>query len=149
MKGERAPAARSAPRWEHFAHDADIGIHGMGSTPAQAFEQAALALTAIVTDPAGVAQEQTIELECESPDPEVMLVDWLNALIYEAATRRMVFGRYQVEIAGGRLRGRAWGEPVEVARHQPAVELKGATYTGLRVHRDSDGVWHAQCVVDV
>lgn len=150
MKNEGASAAGSAAaRWEHFAHDADIGVHGIGPTPAQAFEQAALALTAVATDPARVADTDLVELECAAPDAEMMLVDWLNALIYEAATRRMVFGRYEVEIAGGRLRGRAWGERVDVERHRPAVEVKGATYTALSVRADADGVWHARCVVDV
>jgi len=36
-------------RWEHFPHEADIGVRGFGATPAEAFEQAALALTAAVT----------------------------------------------------------------------------------------------------
>jgi SHS2 domain-containing protein len=49
----------------------------------------------------------------------------------------------------GQLRATAWGEPVEVTRHQPAVEVKGATYTELRVQRTEDGGWLAQCVVDV
>jgi SHS2 domain-containing protein len=47
------------------------------------------------------------------------------------------------------LEGKAWGEPVDVGRHQPAVEVKGATYTGLRVARENDGAWVAECVVDV
>ena len=31
-------------RWEHFEHGADIGVRGIGPTPASAFEQAALPL---------------------------------------------------------------------------------------------------------
>ena len=38
-------------RWEHFPHDADIGVRGFGPTVVAAFEQAALALTAVITDP--------------------------------------------------------------------------------------------------
>ena len=34
-------------------------------------------------------------------------------------------------------------------RHAPAVEVKGATFTELKVHRNEDGAWIAQCVVDV
>lgn len=34
-------------RWEHFQRGADIGIRGIGPTKPQAFEQAALPLTAI------------------------------------------------------------------------------------------------------
>jgi tRNA nucleotidyltransferase (CCA-adding enzyme) len=64
------------------------------------------------------------------------------------ATRRMLFARFAVVIDGHTLRGEAWGEPVDVARHQPAVEIKGATYTELRVAQE-DGRWIAQTVVDV
>jgi tRNA nucleotidyltransferase (CCA-adding enzyme) len=64
------------------------------------------------------------------------------------ATRNMLFGDFDVEIADGTLRATAWGEPVDVARHEPAVEVKGATLTALAVTHDDDG-WRVQCVVDV
>lgn len=136
------------PRWEHFEHEADIGVRGIGLTQAQAFEQAALALTAVVTDPASVEAREAIAIECEAPDAELLLAEWLNALVYEMATRRMLFGRFAVSIAGTRLAAQAAGEPVCIARHHPAVEVKGATYTALRVAREQ-GCWTAQTVVDV
>jgi len=143
------PATRDGiPRWEHYAHEADIGVRGIGATREQAFEQAALALTAVVTEPSAVVARGAIELGCEAPDDELLLVDWLNALIYEMATRGWLFARFRVAIAGGRLSATAWGEPVQRERHQPAVEVKGATYTTLRVARE-DGYWVAQTVVDV
>ncbi|MDD5330159.1 MAG: archease [Sulfuricella sp.] len=135
--------------WQHFPHQADIGVRGVGPTPAAAFEQAALALTAVVTDPARVAPEEAVEIACEAPDDELLLADWLNALILEMATRRMLFRRFSVSLDGHRLRATAWGERVNVARHQPAVEIKGATYTELKVGRIEAGLWLAQCVVDV
>lgn len=135
--------------WEHFAHESDIGVRGIGPSCAEAFEQAALALTAIVTDPAGVKAAVKVELARAAPDAELLLVDWLNALIYEMATRRMLFGHYEVRLVDGRLDAIAWGETVELSRHRPAVEPKGATYTALAVRRREDGSWLAQCVVDV
>jgi tRNA nucleotidyltransferase (CCA-adding enzyme) len=143
------PASVAAARWEHFAHDADVGIRGYGASPAQAFEQAALALTAAVTDPANVAARETVAITCTAPDLEILLVDWLNALVYEMATRRMCFGRFEVQIDGDRLQARAHGEPVDAAKHEPAVEVKGATYTALRVAERPRGSWLAQCVIDV
>ncbi len=137
------------PRWEHFEHRADIGVAGHGRTPAEAFEQAALALTAILCHPAAVVPAERVEIECDAPDLELLLVDWLNALVYEMATRHLLFSRFRVQLDGGRLLGEAWGEPVDVARHQPAVEVKGATYTGLEVGQQPDGTWSARCVVDV
>lgn len=136
-------------RWAHFRHEADIGLEGCAASPAGAFEQAALALTAVVTDPDTVAPREPVDLQAEAPDPELLLVDWLNALIYEMATRRMLFSRFQVKLDGPRLAARAWGEPVDVARHRPAVEVKGATYTALQVKRGPDRCWCARCVVDV
>jgi tRNA nucleotidyltransferase (CCA-adding enzyme) len=136
-------------RWEHFEHRADVGLVGLGPTLAAAFEQAALALTAVVTDPTAVRPCETISIECEASDTETLLVAWLDAIVYEMATRRMVFGRFEVEMGDKRLRAEAAGEKVEPARHAPAVEVKGATYTGLEVRRGPEGLWRARCVVDV
>ncbi|MFQ5955950.1 MAG: archease, partial [Kiloniellales bacterium] len=107
-------------RWELFAHDADIGVRGFGPTMEAAFEQAACALTAVITDPRGLSPRQVVEIDCQVGDRELLLVEWLNALIYEMATRRLLFGRFSVHIQGTQLRARAWGEPVDVSRHQPA-----------------------------
>ena len=136
-------------RWEHFEHGADIGVRGYGPTLAEAFEQTALALAAAVTDLRNVTAKQAVEIRCEAPDAELLLVDWLNALIYEMATRNICFARFRVELDGLRLRGHGWGEPIDAARHDLVVEPKGATYTALRVARAADGLWLAQCVIDV
>lgn len=134
--------------WEHYEHGADIGVRGIAGSKAAAFEQAALALTAVITEPQGVAAQETVQIRCEAPDDELLLADWLNALIYEMAVRRMLFGRFHVELDGTRLTAQAMGEPASVARHHPAVEVKGATYTTLRV-APVEGGWLAQTVVDV
>ncbi|MDH4087463.1 MAG: archease [Nitrospira sp.] len=135
--------------WEHFPHEADIGVRGIGPTKEAAFEGAGLALTAVITDLDAVAPAQAVSIACEAPDEELLLVDWLNALVYEMATRKMLFSRFAVRFNGHSLHATAWGEPIEIARHQPAVEVKGATYTELSVKQDEQGRWIAQCVVDV
>lgn len=135
--------------WEHFPHQADMGVRGVGPTLAAAFEQAARAMTAVVTDLDRVAPSKVVEISCAAPDDELLLVDWLNALILEMAARRMLFSRFAVNLDDGRLQATAWGEPVDVVKHQPAVEIKGATYTELKVGQTESGLWVAQCVVDV
>ncbi len=147
MSAPAAPFAATV-RWEHFPHAADVGLRSFGKTPAEAFEQAALALTAAVTH-ADIAPKIEVEVSCEAPDLELLFVEWLNAIIYEIAVRDMLFSRFSVRIDGKRLKGTLWGEPVDVARHQPACEPKGATYTALKVAEGADGIWLAQCIVDV
>ncbi len=136
--------------WEHFEHQADIGVRGCGPDLDTAFEQAAVALTAVITDPARVEPREAVPVEARAVDVEFLFVEWLDALIYEMAIRKMLFSRYEVHIDADRthLTATAWGEPVDRERHQPAVEVKGATLTELKVWQEG-GAWCAQCVVDV
>jgi SHS2 domain-containing protein len=106
-------------------------------------------MTASMLDPAEVRTRETVRIACAAPDREILLVDWLNALVYEMAIRGMVFGEFSVNLSDGRLEAEARGERVDVSRHAPAVEVKGATYTELKVARGDDGIWTAQCVIDV
>jgi len=100
--------------WEHFPHAADIGVRGFGNTPAGAFEQAARALTAVVADLDSVQARHVVEIRCESTDPELLLFDWLNALIYDMAVRHMLFSRFDVRIDSQHLEARAWGENLDL-----------------------------------
>ena len=138
----------TTPHWEHFEHKADIGVRGIGNTTAEAFEQAALAMSSIITDLSLIEPSEGVDIVCDEVDQELLLADWLNALVFEMSTRMMIFSRFEVRIKDGHLEAKIWGEPIDQKRHQPAVEIKGATYTELAVHK-TDGQWIAQCVVDV
>lgn len=136
-------------RWEHFYHQADIGVRGIGPTESEAFVQAARALSAVVTDVARIRCQRRVEIHCEAPDHELLLADWLNALVYEMGVRQMLFAEFEVRLTDAELHGTACGETIDRERHAPAVEVKGATYTELRLHRLEDGAWVAQAVLDV
>ena len=56
-------------RWGNFPHDADVGVRGYGTTPEQAFVQAALAMTAVTTDPDNVRPLRPVEIECPPRSP--------------------------------------------------------------------------------
>ncbi len=135
--------------WEHFEHQADIGIRGIAPTLEQAFEQAAVAMTAVVTDPDLITPSTVVSLHCEAPDTELLFVNWINELVYQMSVHGLLFKHYQVFIKNGALSATAFGVAVDRQKHQPAVEIKGATFTELRVYRQADGAWLAQCVVDV
>ena len=138
-----------ADRWEHFAHEADMGIRAFAATKASAYAQAALAMTAVITDPDLVLPSMPVNIRCEAPDDELLLADWLNALVFEMATRDMLFSRFEVAIDDHFLSATAWGEAVDRKRHHPAVEVKAATYTELDVSQLADGTFRVQCVLDV
>jgi SHS2 domain-containing protein len=135
--------------WEHFSHPSDIGIRGVAPTKAEAFAQAAMAMTAVITDLEKVEPKQAVDIVCEENDDEMLFIAWLSSLLYEMDARNMLFSRFEVELVEGGLKARVWGEPVDVARHEPVVEVKAATYAGLEVGRDNESNWVAQCIVDV
>ncbi|AOY87653.1 archease [Marinobacter salinus] len=134
--------------WEHFHHQADAGVRGISDTLAGAFAEAGVALTALVTEPDLVRPLVSVPVETADEDPELLLVRFLNAIVYEMAVRKLLFHHYEVSIQGSHLTATAYGEPVDIERHQPAVEVKGATATELHVGFNN-GRWVAQCVVDV
>jgi len=137
------------PGWEHFDHQADIGIRGTGRTMAEAFEQAAVAMTAVITPPERILSREAVRVHCEAPDRELLLADWLNAILGEMSTLRMLFSHFEVTVTGNMLEAVLHGEKLDASRHEPSVEVKGATYHHLSVRQDAEGNWTAQCVVDV
>ena len=126
-----------------------MGIRGVGPTREQAFAQAALALTAVIAEPEKIEPRRRVEIVCEDDDDELLFMSWLGALLCEMGTRNMLFSRFEIEPTERGLRAGAWGEEVDVTRHEPAVEVKAATYADLKVARNADGTWIAQCIVDV
>ena len=135
--------------WQHFQHVADIGIRGFGNSVEMAFTQAAMAMTAVITEPERVDNNICIDIVCESADLEYLFIDWLNALIYEMATRHILFSQFDIQIRDGHLKAKVCGEHIDREKHQPAVEVKGATLTELQVQKNKEGDWLAQCVIDV
>jgi protein archease len=146
--------AEARVKFEQFEHGADVGVRGFGSTPAEAFRGAAHALFALLAEsPSSVRPAVEERFELEGTGLEELLVAYLNELISLSDTKHLVFGDFEVQIAGGgapawRLSACARGEPFDPERHESTVQPKGATYTAVRVAKEADR-WLAQCVVDV
>ena len=139
----------NGPSWEHFEHQSDIGVRGYGPSMEEAFENAALAVVAVEVDLSDVLPKTELHVECVAVDHELLLVDWLNAVIAAMSSRCMAFTQFHVEIEHTHLRGRLIGEQVDPTRHVLGTEVKGATYAELKVHQLPNGLWLAQCIVDV
>ena len=131
----------------YFEHDADMGIIGRGTLIEEAFEHAASAVFAMMTDLAQIRPQASVAIEFEEADAELALVTWLNLLLGEARSRGLIFGGFRLRRSGARWSGTAEGEPWR-AELERGVEVKGATLTGLAVTL-RDGIWEARCVVDV
>jgi SHS2 domain-containing protein len=137
----------SALRYRYFDHDADVGIVGCGVTLEEAYESAAAATFALMTELPSVQCLRTINLTFEEADLEIALVRWLNLLLAAAREHGMVFSMFALERDGVVWRGAASGEPWRPGMER-GTDVKGATLTMLSVKQTPEG-WEACCVVDV
>ncbi|MHC4757624.1 MAG: archease [Planctomycetota bacterium] len=135
--------------WEHYSHPSDMGIRGFGKTIEQAFSQAALALIAVMTNLKDIEATEKIEIECEQADEEMLLFAWLNALIFEIGSKNMFFSKFEITLNENKLQAKVWGEKIDPQKHQTVVEVKAVTYADLKVEQNRQGLWIAQCIVDV
>lgn len=120
----------------------------MAASPAALFETAALALTELMTDSAAVQPrlQRTAELKEESLD--LLLVCWLQEILYLMDTEGLVFSLFEVRIEGTTLKATLRGEPFNPEVHPRKSDIKAATYHHLEVARQGDG-WEARVILDL
>ena len=135
--------------YETFDHTADLGLRIRAADLNTLFAEAAEALfSAVVEDLATVRPEQSIDVRVEGKDREYLLFDWLKALLYHFDVEHLLFSRFEVRVGEGGLEAKAWGEPLDRARHELSHEVKAITYHDLRVEQTPDG-WEAEVIVDI
>lgn len=139
--------------FELLDHQADVGVRGMGKTLEEAFTEGARGMFALMVELDQVEPTEPVEVECRADSVETLFVAWLGELLLQRDIREMAFSKFEVRIQEGdggyRLRGRAFGEPLEPERHGAKVEVKAATYSGLKFGRTPDGGYYVQCIVDL
>ena len=131
----------------YFEHDADVGVIGRGPTIEKAFESAAQAVFALVTDLDAIQANISIDFDFEEDDLELALVTWLNMLLGKARELSLIFCHFHIQRKGNHWYAEAKGENWRTDLEH-GVEVKGATLTMLSV-KQSDSQWEVRCVVDV
>ncbi len=135
--------------WEILEHPADVGFLAYGDTPEELFSNAALAMLSLACDPAGVEERERRQVEARATDPEALLFAWLAEILAVADAEQLVFCRVEVTArAPGHIRGIAYGEKFDRARHRAGTYIKAVTYHQLRVEQTPEG-WRAQVFLDV
>ena len=129
-------------------HTADVGIRAWGESLAEVFAQAALGMFSFISDLESVQERESREVVVEGADREVLLVAWLNELVYLFGVEGLLFRRFDVlEMEDTRIRARCHGERLDQARHSVTAEVKSATYHMLEVKRND--LWHARVILDI
>ena len=130
----------------------DIAFEARGESLPALFDAAADALlAATLANPEAVEDRRRQPLSLREPDLELLLLRFLNELVFLRDARGLLLRVRRVEIAHdgeARLEGELAGEPIERGRHRLEGDVKAATAHGLSVVRDGEG-WRATVTLDV
>jgi SHS2 domain-containing protein len=150
-----------------FDHTGDIGVRVTARTLDELFRDAAAAFTETVTDAGRVETRRSVSLTLEAAAADLLLVDWLNEILYRFEVDRYLVGAVDVRVdrrtpgrersdalaaedavAAFALHGTLHGEPFDAERHGVKVLIKAITYHALEVREGPDG-WQATVVFDI
>jgi SHS2 domain-containing protein len=135
--------------FEVIDHTADIGIVAYGTDIKQVFANAALGLFNLMADLDDFKEDVQRELELSAEDVEVLLVEWLNELIYIFDVEHIIFKRFEIErLTSTQIKARCFGEKIKPGQHKLKREIKAATYHMLRISKE-DGGYKVQVIFDI
>ena len=135
--------------FEVIEHTADIGIVAYGADIKEVFANAALGLFNLMADLDNLKEDVMREIELSAEDVEVLLVEWLNELIYISDVEHIIFKRFEInELSNTQLRAICFGEKIKPGRHKLKREIKAATYHMLRLNKE-DGSYKVQIIFDI
>lgn len=136
-------------KFEFVEHTADIAVRLSAPSVGGLFEAAAAALTETVTDRGAIREVESRDIRLEAAEPDLLLVDWLNELLFLFETERLLVARAAVSLdaeaalrldaRGVSLRAGVHGERHDPARHALKVLVKAVTYHGLAIERAAEG----------
>ena len=125
--------------FEVIEHTADIGIVAYGADVKQVYANAALGLFNLMADLDNLKEGVKREIELSAEDVEVLLVQWLNELIYISEVEHVIFKRFEInELSNTRLKATCFGEKIKAGQHRLKREIKAATYHMLKLSKEGD-----------
>jgi len=130
-------------RFKFLEHTADAYIEAYGETLEEAFENAAAAMTDVMTELEKVEAQTEESFIVEGLDEPALLYSWLEELLLEFELKGNLYSRFEVlgieeTSEGVRLRAKAWGEKYDPERHPTKVGIKAATYHRMEILKEPD-----------
>jgi SHS2 domain-containing protein len=135
--------------FETFDHTADIGLRMTAATLAELLADAGRGFSSLIV--ANLADVRPVEertVQVAGAEPDYLLFDWLNELVYLLDREHLVFSQFDVTVNDAGLTAICRGEPLDRTRHQLEHEVKAVTYHDLKVEQSEHG-WLAEVILDI
>lgn len=128
-------------RFELIEHTADTGLKAYGKDLKEAFANAAFGMFSIIAELENVKEVETHRIEVNEDEPESLLFEWLNDLLYYFDVETLLFKRFDIlELTENHLAAECFGEKYDPSRHRIKTGIKSATYHMLTVDKEKNEV---------
>ena len=129
--------------FEYLNHTADVYVAAYGGSLEEAFENAALATTEVMTDSNKIQPKVSEEVELKSMDEKALLYSWIEELLYRFETENKLFSHFKVHTIrehenGVRLEAEIRGELFNPERHPQKLGVKAITYHLMEIEKKQD-----------
>ena len=84
-------------RYKLIEHTADTGLIAYGKNLPEAFGNAAYGMFSIIAELDNVRETESRRIDVSGDDPESLLFEWLNRLLYYFDVDMLLFKRFEVK----------------------------------------------------
>ncbi len=129
----------------------EAAFRAYGSTLAELFSNAAIALFSVMGDLKAVEPKDERSIMLEDPSVERLLRDFLSELVYLKDAEAMLFSQFEVNVSVDEtyhLKAKLHGEPINSSKHKLGVDVKGVTMHRYTFEKLSEG-YQVQVVLDI
>lgn len=136
--------------FEDIDHTADAGVRVRGASAPETLGRLVLALGALLSGGAPVAEERAVALEVPGgPDLAGSAVALLREVLFRCEVERALPAACEVlRVDAGGAAARVWLGPRGHA-HDGGLDVKAVTRHAAVLEQDPDGAWTAQAVFDL
>jgi len=136
--------------FEYIEHTADAGLFVRGDSLQSLFTNAAQGLFEMIAVVDTIDEKETIEVNVVADSVDMLLVTWLDELVFRHETEELFFKRVEISnICETELTAKVFGEITNYEKHVVYTEIKAVTYHQLYVKQKPDGDWEAQVIFDL
>lgn len=115
-------------------HPSDVGIIAFGRNHREVFENAAYGMFSLMADIRCVDTKKEIKVKVAGEEPESLLINWLNELIYLEDSQKMLFSKFTItRLTNTELAATVAGDQINVERHSFARPIKAVTFSQLQL----------------
>jgi len=138
--------------YELIDHTADLSIKVYGKDLEELLKNCSAAMMDVICDLNTIELKNQYSVSSSGNSEEELLVNLLQELLYLHEVKKLLFCKFEFKINDNikniEVEGNVWGEEIDFSRHDLLNDIKGVTYSDLKVEH-KNGKLSAKITFDI